>query len=77
MTQCGKCGNAWGGLNTAHCSGCCSSFTGITAFDKHRDGSHVKGRFCNTPQAAGLVDARRAYSCWGYPNDGSWTGPEE
>ena len=79
MTTCPKCASIWGGLNTAHCSGCHLTYTGITAFDKHRDGYHIKGRgrFCKSPQAAGLVDAHRAYPCWGLPSDDRlWTGPE-
>ena len=77
MTTCPKCASTWGGLNTAHCSGCCLTFTGITSFDRHRDGSHVRGRFCQFPQAVGLVNAMRSYPCWGLPGDDrSWTGPE-
>ena len=75
MHACGRCENIWGGLNTAHCSGCHRTFTGLTAFDRHRDGSHAKGtRHCVDPSTLGLVDAGRAYPRWGYPSDpdGYW-----
>lgn len=70
---CGRCDNRWGGLNTAHCGAenCHRTFTGIVAFDKHRAGSHAAGtRHCVDPQTVGLVDAGRAYPCWGLPSDG-------
>lgn len=75
MTQCG-CGASWGGLNTAHCDACHRTFTGITAFDRHRDGSHSSGtRHCVNPATVGLVDAARNYACWGFPNVDGWSGP--
>lgn len=65
---CAKCPNRWGGLNTAHCSACHQTFTGITAFDKHRDGNHANDtRHCVHPTTVGLVDAGRPYPCWGLP----------
>lgn len=68
---CARCSKRWGGLNTAHCAACHETFTGLTAFDKHRDGSHSKGtRACLEPAEVGLVDANRAYPCWGWPSDG-------
>lgn len=70
ITRCPKCDGGWTGFNTAHCTGCHSTFTGITAFDKHRTGSHAKStRSCLDPDTVGLVDAGRAYPCWGLP----WT----
>lgn len=83
--ECAKCHTRWGGLNTSHCSACHITTTGITAFDAHRTGSHTatgeaiidKGkteprgpRRCLPPESVGLVDAGRAYPCWGLPNDG-------
>lgn len=66
-----SCGAQWGGLLTAHCSGCHRTYTGLTAFDRHRDGSHARStRHCRDPWDVGLVDANRAYSCWGFPSDG-------
>ena len=61
------CGARFGGLNTAHCSGCHQTFTGMTAFDRHRDGSHTTGRTCRTPDDVDLIDAGRSYPCWGSP----------
>ena len=68
--HCPRCPSRWGGLLTAHCAACHLTFTGITAFDKHREGSHITGRYCITPEAAGLVLSSRAYPCYGMP------GPE-
>lgn len=47
-----KCGKSWGGLLTSHCGACCTNFTGLSAFDKHRTGSHSKGRYCLDPSTA-------------------------
>ena len=66
--HCPKCRLGWGGLNTAHCTACHQTFTGISAFDKHRTGSHAKDtRYCLGPLTIGLVDAGREYPCWGFP----------
>jgi hypothetical protein len=63
---CSGCGAWWSGLLTAHCTGCDRTFTGFTAFDEHRAGSHASGtRHCVDPASVGLVDAGRAYPCWG------------
>lgn len=46
------------------------TFTGLSAFDKHRDGSHAKStRHCVSPESVGLIEAGRAYPCWGFPGD--------
>lgn len=64
--HCGKCPSRWGGYNTAHCGACHETFTGITAFDKHRAGSHAQGtRHCVPPQEVGLIPSDRTYLCWG------------
>jgi hypothetical protein len=65
--SCARCRARWGGLKTAHCSACHETFTVVAAFDKHRAGSHARGRYCLDPAAVGLVDAGRAYRCWGFP----------
>lgn len=68
--SCNGCDNRWGGYNTSHCAACHQTFTGLTAFDKHRDGDHARGtRGCMPPAAVGLVDASRDYPCWGFPGD--------
>lgn len=75
---CGRCSNRWGGLNTAHCPRCHQTFTGLTAFDKHRDGNHAHGtRHCVDPAKVGLVDAGRGYPCWGQPGGETdfWRNP--
>jgi hypothetical protein len=46
---CAACGRRWTGRAPCHCSGCHQTFTGITAFDMHRTGSHVTGRWCADP----------------------------
>ena len=66
MIACEKCSATWGGMNTAHCSGCHTTFTGITAFDAHRRGGE-----CIPAESAGLTLTKRAYPCYGYPSDDS------
>lgn len=68
------CGQWWTGTGKHHCSGCCRTFTSITAFTAHRDGSHARGeRHCLDPVAVGLIDAGHAYPCWGIPGtDEHW-----
>jgi hypothetical protein len=71
MASCAMCGARWGGLRTAHCDACHETFTVVAAFDKHRAGSHTdRGRRCIDPAAVGLLDAGRAYRCWGFPGPG-------
>ena len=68
MIPCARCSARWGGLKTAHCASCGETFTVVAAFDKHRVGSHTDdSRHCVHPATVGLVDADRAYSCWGFP----------
>lgn len=65
---CPRCDAAWTGLATAHCSACHRTFTTVSAFDKHRDGSHSRGtRHCVDPETVGLVQAARPYPCWAHP----------
>ena len=68
MTACPRCPAEWGGTNTAHCgaAGCHQTFTGPTAFDKHRAGYGERGQ-CKSPARVGLVEAGRGYSCWALP----------
>lgn len=36
-----KCGKSYPGGSTAgHCSACCETFIGLTAFEQHRRGAH-------------------------------------
>lgn len=69
---CQHCGARWGGINTGHCkaAGCHQTFSGITAFDKHRAGGK-----CKHPADVGLVESNRAYPCWTFASDGDdwWT----
>lgn len=79
---CPRCESRWGGLNTGHCAACHITFSGITAFDQHRAGSHVKGRHCLDPETTvfqrkdgtewSLVKLGRGYECWGFESDGHW-----
>jgi hypothetical protein len=63
-----KCGAHWGGSKTCHCTVCHRSFTVVRAFDAHRRGSYEPDRRrCVDPATVGLIDAGRAYPCWGYP----------
>ena len=67
---CARCTNRWTGLNTAHCGNCHETFTGPSAFDKHRDGSHSQStRHCLHPTTVGLIAAGRGYPCWGWPGN--------
>lgn len=34
--RCPRCGGSWTGLAACHCSVCHQSFTGVSAFDRHR-----------------------------------------
>jgi hypothetical protein len=86
------CGARWTGYRIAHCGGdggCHATFTGITAFDAHRIGQHDPAgrpghkvapgpRRCIDPASVGLVDAGRAYPCWGWPGEPTrfWTANE-
>lgn len=67
--SCSKCPARWNGYLTAHCAGCHETFTGITAWEKHRAGGHdtKRGRYCVDPEKSGLVPAGRAYPCWANP----------
>lgn len=58
---------------------CHQTFSSLSAFDKHRDGSHSQAtRHCLEPVAAGLVDARRNYPCWSLPgSDIPWFSDNE
>jgi hypothetical protein len=63
---CQKCGGAWCGLKTCHCTVCHQTFTTVTGFDRHRTGP-AGDRRCITPEQAGLVLMGRDYPCWGIP----------
>lgn len=61
-----SCGTRWAGTNTCHCAapGCCQTFTGIGAFDRHR-----RGGTCADPATIGMVLASgRAYPAWTIPD---------
>ena len=65
-----RCGARWGGEKTAHCDTCHETFTVVRAFDQHRTGRYTDtGRQCTNPAKVGLVDAGRAYRCWGFAGD--------
>lgn len=72
---CQSCSAEWGGTNTAHCSGCHYTFTGVTAFDRHRAGHGPRGR-CRNVTEAGLVRSDRNYPCWTMPGTVA-TAPED
>jgi hypothetical protein len=75
MGSCVRCPARWGGLKTAHGGACHETFTVVAAFDKHRVGSHTHDeRHCLDPAAVGLVDAGRAYPCWGFPGRAEYEG---
>lgn len=65
-----SCGAKWSGSSRAHCGGCHTTFSGDSAFDRHRRGDD--GRQCLDPDAAGLVprENRLGGVIWGHP--GTW-----
>lgn len=65
--RCATCAAAWGGQRTSHCMRCHQTFTGVSAFDRHQ-----AARECREPETVGLVDAGRAYPCWGWPTADDW-----
>ncbi|MEU4133626.1 FDXHR family putative zinc-binding protein [Streptomyces wuyuanensis] len=59
----GACGRWWTGTERSHCGGCHETFTGLTAFERHR-----KGLRCNPPAEVGLVARQKPYgTLWGQP----------
>jgi hypothetical protein len=63
--RCSGCENFWTGLRACHCAGCHRTFSGLTAFDRHR------GRRCVDPFEAGLVLVEKdGWDCWAKP--GTW-----
>lgn len=59
----GACGSWWTGAERSHCGGCDQTFTGLTAFERHR-----KGMRCNPPGDVGLVARDKPYgTLWGLP----------
>lgn len=57
------CGARWAGSTTAHCGVCCTTFNGISTFDRHR-----RGGVCTPPAEVGMsLIPGRAYDVWGYP----------
>ena len=70
---CGGCDAKWTGVAAAHCAapGCHRTFSGPTAFDKHRVGTGERGR-CSDP--ADLVNARTGAPVLEF-RDGMWRGP--
>jgi hypothetical protein len=71
---CNGCDSFWTGLNSGHCSACHRSFTSVSAFDKHRSGSHTDRRYCLDPATVGLVPADKPWPGWSWPA-GGWIGP--
>lgn len=58
---CAKCTNRWSGANTAHCATCHNTFTGVAAFDKHRQ----NGKCAHPAEVNLTLNPTRAYPCWG------------
>ena len=57
------CGARWSGRQKCHCGGCHLTFSGLTAFDKHRVGMR-----CLAPGEVGLVARVGEFGpIWGLP----------
>lgn len=73
-----RCGAWWTGSGRCHCGGCHETFSGLTAFDRHRtqDGEHGT---CWPPAERGLEVAERPYGLlWRLAgSDYRWTGSGE
>lgn len=66
---CAGCDNRWGGYKTAHCGACHHTFSVLSTFDAHRQGSHSAGtRHCVDPASVGLqMSTSRGYPLWMRP----------
>jgi hypothetical protein len=58
-TRCPTCRTTWTGLRTCHCSRCCCTFSGFTAFDRHQ-----RGGKCLNPATVALMEFG---GVWSYP----------
>lgn len=61
LLTCGGCPSRWSGLGRAHCSACHLTFTGVSAFDRHRSSEGT----CLLPTDLGMV--LRNGGLWGAP----------
>ncbi len=65
MHSCSKCDNTWGGMAQAHCGVCHDTFSGVTAFDRHRSNGK-----CKSPDTVGLeLRTSGATPVWAFPTD--------
>jgi len=64
---CSGCTSEWTGLGRAHCAakGCHRTFSGVSAFDRHRDPNAGEHGACLDPVSVGLVE--REGGLWGAP----------
>lgn len=75
-----SCGAKWSGAGRAHCGACHITFSGDSAFDRHRRGEG--DRRCLDPASVGLVprENRLGGAIWGHagtwnPREGSADSP--
>jgi hypothetical protein len=71
--HCG-CGKSWTGTARCHCGSCHETFTGLSAFEKHRVTVNQSQalRECAPPASVGLVQNDHGY--WGSPDsDTRWS----
>lgn len=69
-----RCGTWWTGTRAAHCTACCRTFSGTSAFDEHWKHSEP-GQACQHPEQAGLVPVPKPYGVlWSWPGQHEWTG---
>lgn len=62
-----RCGKQWTGNRTAHCTRCCQTFSGTSAFDEHWK-QVQPGEPCREPSEVGLVGVERSWGVvWSWP----------
>lgn len=68
---CGGCDSTWTAAGACHCSGCHTTFSGLTLFDQHRTGYGERGQ-CHNP--ADMLDRNNDPVC--EHRNGMWRYPE-
>ena len=70
--SCSKCPSLWSGLAQCHCSSCCLTFSGLTAFDRHRSLGKCKKPSEMVNSEGEPVFELRDSGIWAFPSDTDW-----